>query len=221
MHSSRLDKRILSKVEKLYREECYADMSGKIFNYSHKMMEKHLNKSHYENILEVGAGISPHIDFISHRFENYYCLENSKMAIKYLNKKFKNIKTIYSDNSKIPNKKFDRIILSHSLEHIYKPEKILNDLFKRLKKNGVLSIAIPIDPGLFYSFARYIKRSNNKLGLTAVEYDYLNAIEHINSYQNNTAFIKYFFKNYKKYYFPFNLLPSDLNLFCFFQIYKK
>ena len=84
-----------------------------------------------------------------------------------------------------------------------------------------MSIAIPIDPGLFYRLARFYKKKNSKLGLSALEYDYVNAIEHINSYQNNVAIIKYLFKNFKKYYFPFNLMPYDLNLFCFFQIYKN
>ena len=221
MYSRRIDKKIISKIENKYNDECYSDMTGTLFNSSHKMMEKYLNKSNYTDILEIGAGTSPHISFIKHKFKNYYCLEDSKLAINFLNKKFKNIKTIYSDNSKIPNKKFDRIILSHSIEHIYKPEIILKNLFKKLKKKGIMSIAIPVDPGLFYRFARFFKRNNSKLGLNSLEYDYINAIEHINSFQNNVAIIKYLFSNYKNYYFPFNLLPYDLNLFCFFQIYKK
>lgn len=221
MYSRRVDKIIVKKILNKYNNECYSDTSGKLFNYSHKMMEKYLNKSSYEEILEIGAGTTPHINFISHKYKKYYCLENSKFVIKYLNRNFKKIKTFYSNNTKIPNKKFDRIILSHSLEHIYKPEKLLTNLFRRLKKEGVMSIAIPIDPGLFYRLARFYKKKNSKLGLSALEYDYVNAIEHINSYQNNVAIIKYLFKNFKKYYFPFNLMPYDLNLFCFFQIYKN
>ena len=95
-------------------------------------MEKFLNKSKYNNILEVGAGLTPHIKFLKHDFDNYFCLENSKFSIKYLNKNFKNIKTIFSSKSQLPKKKFDRIILSHSLEHIYKPEKLLSDIYKKL-----------------------------------------------------------------------------------------
>ena len=33
--------------------------------------------------------------------------------------------------------------------------------------------------------------------------------------------IKYLFKNYKKYYYPFNFLPVDFNIFSFYQITKK
>ena len=220
MYSERIDKKLSKKLEKLYTKECYSGTSGLLFNKSHESMEKFLNKSKYNNILEIGAGIIPHIQFLKHDFDNYFCLENSKFSIKYLNKNFKNIKTIFSANSQIPKKKFDRIILSHSLEHIYKPEKLLKDIYKKLNKGGVLSIAIPIDPGFLYNFARNFKRNSNKLGLNNVEYDFVNAIEHINSYQNNVAIIKYLFKSFKKYYFPFNFLPSNLNLFCFFQIYK-
>ena len=221
MYSSRIDKKILNKIEKKYNTECYADVTGYLFKQSHNMMEKFLNKKNYDDILEVGAGMQPHLNFINHEFKNYFCLENSKIAIKFLKKKFNNIKTIFSNSSKIPNKKFDRIILSHSLEHIHKPEVLLKSLFKKLKKDGVMSIAIPIDPGILYRFARSFKRSSNNLDLSSAEYDYVNALEHINSYQNNDAIIKYLFKNYKKFYYPLNFLPYDLNLFCFYQIFKN
>ena len=84
-----------------------------------------------------------------------------------------------------------------------------------------MSIAIPIDPGILYRFARSFKRSSNNLDLSSAEYDYVNALEHINSYQNNDAIIKYLFKNYKQFYYPFNFFPYDLNLFCFYQIFKN
>ena len=220
MYSERIDKKLSKRLERLYCKECYSGASGLLFNKSHESMEKFLNKSKYNNILEIGSGLAPHIKFVTHDFDNYFCLENSKFSIKYLNKNFKNIKTIFSSKSQLPKKKFDRIILSHSLEHIYKPEKLLSNIYKKLNKGGVISIALPIDPGIFYNFARSIKKNSNKLKLNKIEYDFVNAIEHINSYQNNEAIIKYLFKNFKKYYFPFNFLPSNLNFFCFFQIYK-
>ena len=220
MYSERIDKKLSKRLERLHFKECYGGTSGLLFNKSHESMEKFLNKSKYNNILEIGAGLAPHIKFVTHDFDNYFCLENSKFSIKYLNKNFKNIKTIFSSKSQLPKKKFDRIILSHSLEHIYKPEQLLSNIYKKLNKGGVISIALPIDPGIFYNFARNIKRNSSKLKLNKIEYNFVNAIEHINSYQNNEAIIKYLFKNFKKYYFPFNFLPSDLNLFCFFQVYK-
>ena len=222
MYSNRVDKKLTNKLRKFYNEECYSGASSFLFNKSHDMMEKFLPEKKIKHILEIGAGIHPHHKYIKHSYERYYCLENSKFAIKFLNKKYPKIKTLYSDNGLIPSKKkFDRIILSHSLEHIYKPEKLLNDMYKSLNKDGVISVAIPIDPGILYGLLRYVKKKFfSQYKISEKEYDYINAIEHINSYDNNKAIIKYLFKNYKQYYYPFNFLPSNLNIFSFFQIYK-
>ena len=74
------------------------------------MMEKFLPEKKINNILEIGAGIHPHHEYIKHDYKNYYCLENSKFAIRYLKKKYPEIKTLYSNNGFITSKKkFDRI----------------------------------------------------------------------------------------------------------------
>tara|TARA_Y100000590_G_scaffold1599_1_gene1980 strand:+ start:9912 stop:10580 length:669 start_codon:yes stop_codon:yes gene_type:complete len=222
MYSERFDSKLIKKMEKDYNDECYSGATSYLFNKSHELMEKNIQNKEYPNILEVGAGPHPHINYVSHKFKNYYCLENSLFAIKYLNKNFPNIKTVYSKNGKLNiAKKFDRIILSHSLEHIYKPESLLKKLYSLLKKNGVISIAIPTDPALMYRFLRFFKKKIfSKYKISEVEYDYINAIEHINSYYNNKAIIKYHFNNLKQYYYPFNFLPAELNIFSFYQIYK-
>ena len=74
MYSRRIDKKITSKIENKYNDECYSDMTGTLFNSSHKMMEKYLNKSNYTDILEIGAGTSPHISFIKHKFLGFFRL---------------------------------------------------------------------------------------------------------------------------------------------------
>jgi phosphatidylethanolamine/phosphatidyl-N-methylethanolamine N-methyltransferase len=223
MYSSRLDKKITDKLRKDYNIECYSGPASYLFSKSHKLMEKNIPNKKFNDILEIGAGAHPHIKYISHKFKNYYCCENSKFTINYLKKKYPSIKTIYVKNDIIQtNKKFDRIILSHSLEHIYKPEALLLKLYSLLKKNGIISIAIPTDPAILYRFMRYFKKKIfSKYKISEIEYDYINSIEHINSYFNNDTIIKYLFKNYKKYYYPFNFLSADLNIFSFYQIIKK
>ena len=223
MYSSRLDKKITDKLRKDYNIECYSGPASYLFSKSHKLMEKNIPNKKFNDILEIGAGAHPHIKYISHKFNNYYCCENSKFTINYLKKKYPSIKTIYVKKDVIQtNKKFDRIILSHSLEHIYKPEALLLKLYSLLRKNGIISIAIPTDPAILYRFMRYFKKKIfSKYKISEIEYDYINSIEHINSYFNNDTIIKYLFKNYKKYYYPFNFLSADLNIFSFYQIIKK
>jgi SAM-dependent methyltransferase len=222
MYSKRLNKKITDKLQKDYNIECYSGATSYLFNRSHELMEKKLSKTSFDNVLEIGAGTQPHIKYINHNFKNYYCCENSKFTINYLKKNYPLIKTIYIGGDEIKtNKKFDRIILSHSLEHIYKPEALLLKLYSLLNKNGLISIAIPTDPAILYRFMRFFKKKIfSKYKISEKEYDYINSIEHINSYYNNDAIIRYLFKDYKKYYFPFNFLPADLNIFSFYQITK-
>ena len=50
---------------------------------------------------------------------------------------------------------FDRIIISHCLEHINNPEKFLLQMMDKLKIGGVLSISLPTDPGLLFRLGRF------------------------------------------------------------------
>ena len=45
---------------------------------------------------------------------------------------------------------FDRIIISHCLEHILSPEEFIHEMMKKLKKEVILSISLPTDPGITF-----------------------------------------------------------------------
>ena len=140
--------------------------------------------------------------------------------------KNKNIKYFYYDDNKIQFKKnyFDRIIISHTLEHIPFPEKFLKSVLKTLKKGGVVSISLPTDPGFLWrlgSFYNKIFNIKKNLNLDNLEYDYMNAIEHINSIYNLVSIIRYNFKNkVKENFLPFKIKILDLNLFYNVHIIK-
>ena len=70
---------------------------------------------------------------------------------------FKDINFSYYDGKNIPfnNETFDRVIISHCLEHILEPEKFTEEMVRVMKKGGVLSIALPCDPGLLWRLGRY------------------------------------------------------------------
>ena len=175
------------------------------------------------SILEIGAGTSPQIGYIKHSYKKYIFLENSNFALSFLKKKYKSDNKIsfkYYNGKKIPFRKssFDRIIISHVLEHIPNPEIFLNQMFNILKKGGILSIALPSDPGLMWRAGRFFLRLNkvkNKLGLTLNEYDYMIANEHINSIFNLISIIKYKYgsKVINESYLPFHIKLFDFNLF--------
>ena len=212
------------KLDKKYKKYQESGSVGFMMDICHKGME--IDKYILGNetvILEIGAGSSPHIQYLNHDYNRYYFLESSKFAIRHLKKNFRKNKKIYFKyykNNKIPFKKnyFDRIIISHVLEHIPDPEQYLSQIFTKLKKNGILSIALPNDPGILWRLGRFFLKMfkvKKILKISEKEYSYMIATEHINSIFNLISIIKYKYEKniIDEKYLPFRIKNIDLNLF--------
>ncbi len=225
MYSKRVTNNLSVNLNNDYLDDNYSGISGFLFNMCHRNLEKNLRKKNYPNILEIGPGVKPHIDYINHSFKKYFVLETSDYAKEYLIDKYKGIEVTTYDGLNIPfvKEKFDRIILSHCLEHIENFENFLDQLYSILKKNGVISISLPTDPGLLWRIGRKIRlllSSNKKI--SDLEYNYIMANEHINSVFNIKSVLNYKYKHQiVEIYLPFRIKLCDLNLFYNIQIYKK
>lgn len=182
-------------------------------------------------VLEIGPGTSPHISYLNLNFEKYFMLDQSLFSVNFLKKKFyknHNIIVKQSINSSIPfkNNYFDRIIMSHILEHVIDPEVFLFKILSKLKKGGYLSISLPTDPGFLWRLGRFYQKAFNikdKLNLNNRDYDYMIATEHVNSIFNLISILKYHFKNniVCEEFLPFKFLKSaDCNLFYNLTIIK-
>lgn len=213
------------KINNLYSEYLYTGILGNLMKYCHRELEKKLPDKKYKKILEIGAGSEPHIKYIKNKKVSYYILEKSKFKPI---KKIESTKIFYKfyNGKKIPFKKptFDRVILSHVLEHVTNPENFLIDVMKTLKKGGVLSISLPADPGLFYRLSRLTNKfflARGKLKMSGLEYDYSNAIEHINPIFNLVDIIRHNYKNkIDEDFLPFKIKLIDINLFYNVHITK-
>lgn len=214
------------KINKIYSQYLYTGFHGVLMRYCHRQLESKLPNKKFKKILEIGAGSEPHVSYIKSKDFVYFILEKSKYRSPI--KKIKSGKIFYRyyNGNKIPFKPntFDRVIISHTLEHIPNPEFFIKGVMKLLKRGGVLSISLPTDPGLFYRISRMVNKIfsfNSKLKISALEYDYSNAIEHINSIFNLVNIIRY---NYKKRvtesFLPFKVKLIDLNLFYNVHIVK-
>lgn len=214
------------KINKIYSQYLYTGFHGVLMRYCHRQLESKLPNKEFKKILEIGAGSEPHVSYIKSKDFVYFILEKSKYRSPI--KKIKSGKIFYKyyNGKKIPFKPntFDRVIISHTLEHIPHPEFFIKGVMKLLKRGGVLSISLPTDPGLFYRISRMVNKIfsfNSKLKISALEYDYSNAIEHINSIFNLVNIIRY---NYKKRvtesFLPFKVKLIDLNLFYNVHIVK-
>jgi hypothetical protein len=92
------------------------------------------------------------------------------------------------------------------------------------KSEGVISIALPTDPGFLWRLGRFfikkfIQKKTHKL--SDLDYDYVNAIEHVNSIFNLRIIIKKKFNVNSEIFFPLSIKCTDLNLFYIVQIIKK
>ena len=134
------------------------------------------------------------------------------------------IKTYKSNKIPFKNNFFDRIIMSHVLEHIISPEEFIFEVMSKLKKGGVLSIALPTDPGLFWRSGRMFSKVfsiKNTLKISPEKYDYINAKDHVNSIYSLYSIIKYHYrKKLIEQYLPFRIKFFDLNLFYNVHIIK-
>ena len=219
-------KDIFRDLDKKYNTHLYTGLQGFFMNYGHKKLENFKkNNLHHSKVLEIGAGDAPHYKFIKHTYDEYHIAETSDYATNF-----------YKDNSKIKVKKydgknlpfddnyFDRIIISHCLEHILSPEEFILEMMRTLKKGGVLSISLPADPGLGLRIGRlfvgFFKAKNN-YNINFEKYEYMNATEHVNSIFNLRSIIRYNYKNlFEEYFYPLKIKSLDLNLIYNVHIYK-
>ncbi len=153
----------LQKLDNKYNSHAYTGLMGIFMKYCHQQLEKIEFPGNISKVLEIGAGSAPHINYVKHNFDEYHIIETSDFAI---NQNFSNSKikiTKYDgQNIPFPNETFERIIISHCLEHIPFPEKFLFEMMSKLKPGGILSISLPTDPGLLFLARAPLHRLHQK-----------------------------------------------------------
>ncbi len=197
------------------------------FNYllmriSHYLMDIGIPQELNKNILEIGGGTNPHFQWNKKfRFKSYIISDTENHVKEFPD----NIKFILSSNfeSKLYEKRFSRIIASHVLEHLSDPEVNLLSWTEMLSDDGVLSIALPCDPGLFWHLCRQIssRKAQKVYQITKQERNLIMAREHINSIYNLLYIIDYYFITKKIIWFPAALPFNNINLLCIITLYKK
>lgn len=218
-------KKKFNNLTSRYNDHAYSGLMGFFMNQCHADLEKYNFQNNISKILEIGAGSAPHYKYIKHDYDEYHIADTSNIVLKNYKDNPKVIAINY-DGKKLPydNNNFDRIIISHCLEHIHHPEEFLNEMMNKLKKGGILSISLPTDPGILFRIGRiYLKifSLKKKYKISKKEFDYMNATEHVNSIFNLHSIIKYNYQNIlKESFLPFRIRSFDLNLFYNIHISK-
>jgi ubiquinone/menaquinone biosynthesis C-methylase UbiE len=190
---------------------------GVLFRYQHKRLSPKEYRNN-ERVLEIGPGFEPHIKYVKLNFKEYYCLElnNNKELIKYYENNFPNIiyKNYDGRNLNFPENFFDRIIISHTLEHIINFEEFLIEMHRVLKIDGVISIASPCDNGFLWRFCRFLLKKTyfKLLKVSDLDYDYNLAKDHVNTIFQIVSVLRKKFTIISEYYLPFKIKIIDFNL---------
>jgi phosphatidylethanolamine/phosphatidyl-N-methylethanolamine N-methyltransferase len=207
------------KCAQHYEQLNYTGPPGYFMSMSHSIAEKTFGVgSHFDTVLEVGAGSGQHIKYVKHSFREYIITDVNEELVKSTAKRFAllhpgKVKYRMEDcaNLAIEDESVDRLIATHVLEHIYYPHKVLKEWYRVLKRGGVLTIVLPCDPGIIWRIARMAaRRKAVRLGYS---YDYLMARDHVNPINNLVALLHYYFPKRKEIWFPFGFPSMDLNFY--------
>jgi len=100
--------------------------------------------SNKKDILEIGAGTGIHLIMFDKMGFNVTGIEPDTRSTEFINQKLKHGKCIngFIEDTQI-NEKFDVIFLYHTLEHITKPDLLLEKCNGLLRNDGIVIIAVP------------------------------------------------------------------------------
>jgi len=213
------------KFSDLYDESNYSSpLQSLVMRASHRLVEKaYANDSHFERVLEVGAGTGEHVNFVRHKFEEYTLVDLDQKTLDVAKKKLEGshagkfeFECQEGSELKFDDNTFDRLIATHVLEHIYQPHLVLKEWIRVVKDGGVLSILIPTDPGIAWRLGRHLGPRRNAIS-HGIAYDYIMAREHVNSCYNLIAILRHYFPGGKESWWPLPVPSIDLNLFFSFH----
>lgn len=212
-------------------DQLYSGFSGVVMKASHRLMERRIRPQQNARVLEFGGGAMPH----------WYWMDPSKMESFTLSdivhehqSKIDELRTRISPNiclaihdfepdptlSSLPGN-YTRIIASHVLEHVNEPERLLLNCLNLLSDDGILSIAIPCDPGWFWRLGQLLAFRSYRPRLRLREYDLVMSRQHINSTQRLLKIARYYFDRVQTFWFPTMLPVVDLNLICVLHLERQ
>lgn len=131
----------LNARQLFFRKLTYRDIFRKLRRY---------NKRDVNSVLEVGSGSGFFVRFFSERFPN-----SETVSIEYDHRLHEVIKQnsprteVHSKNAEDFDfgRKFDLIVSTHVIEHLYNPEKMVACVSQHLNKDGLLILTTPNNDG--------------------------------------------------------------------------
>jgi len=157
-----------------------------------------LNKYLVNKILEVGCGIGGFLEYNS----NVHGIDINPDLINICKKKKLNASLMELDKIPFDDNKYNSVLLDNVLEHIQNPKKLILEIKRVLKNDGILLISVP--------------------GKKGFKHDK----DHINFYDEkklNETMFKFGFVTKVCFYTPFksNFLNNYLRQYCLHGVFVK
>ena len=132
----------LLPLDILYKEEHGSGTVGNIWIEHHKAFAKFISEFNPKKVLEIGGlhGILSKIYFDYDNESDWTIIEPNPSPVEGAKADF--IKGYFDENFKI-EKKIDTIVHSHVFEHIYDPQKFLNQISNFLSDGQYLFFSVP------------------------------------------------------------------------------
>lgn len=115
-------------------------ISGKI--YSKFFLYPRLKKLLHGHVIDYGAGIG-NFTFYYRKFNNITPAEVNLDCINYMKSKGLKPLTIHEDVISVEDETFDSALLDNVLEHVNNVERVMNEVKRIVKKNGIIIIGVP------------------------------------------------------------------------------
>lgn len=213
-----------------YDTHAYTGLAGWVMRNGHALLETpFMEETRFDRVVEVGAGSGEHFAHVQHQFGEYIMTDSSEVMLKRASDRWRatrpsgvlKFETQDASNLQLKSESVDRVIAAHVLEHIPKPHEVVETWWRVLRPGGVLSLVLPCDPGVMWRLGRALgpRQSAKRAGL---DYDYLMALEHINSIMGLRSILHHKFgsQRFAELWWPLPVASVDLNLIYCLNVWK-
>jgi phosphatidylethanolamine/phosphatidyl-N-methylethanolamine N-methyltransferase len=199
-----------------------AGTGAKAVRYTHVAMERPFRGKSFHRVLEVGGGNGEHLDFIQHDFDRYVLTDLRKPELKEKWASDSRI-TVLIENAEelsFENASFDRVVSTCLLHHVERPERVLQEIDRVLKPNGMATIFLSCDPGMAVRALRSLTTMKRAKKEGFRGYALMNARDHRNHVGSLLEMTKYVFRNrrVKLKWSPFGIRSWNLNGYVIINI---
>ena len=141
--SGNIQLKYLIPLDILYSKNHNPGSVGKTWREHHKNFSDFIKKSDYKNILEIGGSTGNLFDnFISDDKDFTWTVLEPSGVFEHEDSRVKSIKDFF-ENHDFGDSKYDVIVHSHVLEHVYNPIEFIEKSSSLLDVGGIQCISIP------------------------------------------------------------------------------